>query len=152
MSANASESAVAREMNRIVVFTGDLSFSVRKGIVQIDRAVGGLDWLIVLHSPPKNPRQLIRNQWRNLRRNGWRWLPYQAGDIRRRLLSRAPAASPTRGPGREYSLSALHDNPRIRLLVVADIHAATSLDAVREFHPRLGLSLAAPILKRALFS
>ena len=65
----------------IVVFTGDLAFAVRKGVVEIDRAIDDLSWLIVVHAPNKTPRQLLRNQWRNLRRNGWRWIPYQLGDM-----------------------------------------------------------------------
>ena len=138
--------------HRIAVFTGDLSFSVRKGIAQIDNGLPGLTWLIVVHCPPKKALQLVRNQWRNLRRNGWRWIPYQLGDIWQRLLTRQGSSAGQRAPGHEFSLAALRQNPRLRLHEVADIHAPEALKAVREFAPDLGLSLAAPILRRPLFS
>jgi peptidoglycan/xylan/chitin deacetylase (PgdA/CDA1 family) len=137
---------------KLAVFTGDLAYSVRKGIVEIDRAVEGLEWLIVLQRPRKPARQLLRNQWRNLRRNGWRWIPYQAHDAWRRIVAGAPANAPACATGRAYSLAALRDNPRVRLLEVPNIHAAETLAEVRTFAPMLGLSLAAPILRRALFA
>ena len=33
-------------------------------------------WLVLLHTPAKTLRQVLRNQWLNLSRNGWRWIPY----------------------------------------------------------------------------
>ncbi len=137
----------------IVVFTGDLSFSVRKGIVQIDRSVPDTRWLVVIHRPPKQAARLARNQWRNLRRNGWRWIPYQVGEACRLLFASQPHGhTATPAPGEEFSLAALRLNPRVRLLEVADIHAPATLKEVRDFSPRLGIALAAPILKPPLFS
>ena len=135
---------------KMVVFTGNLAYSVRKNIVEIDRSVAGLDWLIVLHSPPKNPKQLLRNQWRNLRRNGWRWIPHQLGDLwqRFRLSSQTPAAKTC---GSEYDTAALKARANVQLLQVADIHAQQSLDAIKRFEPDLGLSLSAPVLRAPLF-
>ena len=138
---------------RIVVFTGDLSYSVRKGIVQIHRSLPDLRWLVVVHRPARKASQLARNQWRNLRRNGWRWIPYQAADLRQRLVVRRQRSGATqRAPGHEFSLASLRRNPHLQLLEVTDIHAAKTLQAIREFSPHLGISLAAPILERSLFS
>jgi len=137
---------------RIVVFTGDLSHSVRKGLIEIDEALPGLDWLVLLHAPRKTPRMLLRNQWLNLKRNGWRWIPYQLGDAWRRLLPGRAAPGQATGPGREYTLNALQARGNLRVARVPDIHAADALAQVRQFAPDLGLSLAAPILRRPLFS
>ena len=134
---------------KIVVFTGNLAHSVRKNIVEIDRALAGLHWLIVLHSPAKSPSQLLRNQWRNLRRNGWRWIPYQLADLRQGLRKQAPSARATCGA--EYSTAALTKRDNVRLLQVSDIHADQTLETVRQFEPDLGLSLASPILRAPLF-
>lgn len=148
------------EIQRIVVFTADLSQSVRKGIIEIDCAMTAVQWMIVIHRPRRSLGGLLRSQRLNLRRNGWRWIPYQVGDILSRLGSRlfqrgdtADAVSPETSPrpGDDYSLSALMRHPRIRIVHPGDIHGPESLDAVGRFQADLGLSLAAPILKRDLF-
>src|SRR5215471_13520636 len=136
----------------IAVFTGNLSYSVRKGIVEIDRAIPGLAWLIVKHAAVKPASRLIRSQWRNLRRNGWRWIPYQAGDLLSRVFPGASAPDAPGAPGFEYTPAALAARPNLRILEFANIHAPDALEAVRSFAPDLGISLAAPILKEPLFS
>lgn len=142
---------MADSSTRIVVFTGDLSYSVRRGIVEIDRSVEHLHWLVLLQARPRTAVGLLRNQWRNLRRNGWRWLPYQIGDLWRRLAAR-PGPDDATAPGNEFSLRRFKARPNVRVIQVTDMHAEPVLRTVREFAPRLGLSLAAPILRRGLFS
>jgi hypothetical protein len=39
--------------HKVVVFTGALDFAVRKGIVEVDEAIPGLTWLVLLHDPAK---------------------------------------------------------------------------------------------------
>ena len=138
--------------HRIVVFTGNPAFSVRKGIVEIDAALGDVAWLVVVHSPRKTPRQVLKSQWLNLRRNGWRWIPYQAADLVPRLFPTLPSSPGSKAPGREFSVEALTDMPNLQLIRVDNIHAPASLEAVRAFKPDLGLALAAPILRAPLFS
>ena len=108
---------------RIVVFTGGLSQPVRKNIVEIDRAIPGLTWLILLHSPRKALPQLLRAQWHNLRREGWRRIPSLASAVRRRLLTRVPGPVPAQSPGREYAFSVPKSRLNLRLVEVPDIHA-----------------------------
>jgi peptidoglycan/xylan/chitin deacetylase (PgdA/CDA1 family) len=136
---------------RIVVFTSDLSYSVRRGIVEIDRNVKHLSWLVLVHSGSRTAATLLRNQWRNLRRNGWRWVPYQIADLWRRVAAdtRRPV---DKAPGGEFSLQRFEARPNVRVLRVPDIHAEPVLRTVTEFAPRLGVSLAAPILRRVLFA
>ena len=139
--------------HNIVVFTGNLAYSVRKGIVDIDHAINDLNWLIVVHTPHKTTRQLIRSQWFNLKRNGWRWIPYQTQDILQRIFptSLIPTID-NQGPGNEYSLEMLSKKANVKIIWVNDLHNAQSVAAVRDFTPKLGLSLAAPILRQELFS
>lgn len=149
---------------RVVVFTGNLSYSVRKGIVEIDEATGDLEWLVVLHAPRKTPLGLLRSQWLNLKRNGWRWIPYQLAEVwqRVRVRLRRPttagispadvrAPSTVAPPGGLYELDALRSRPNLRLLRTEDLHGDDVLAAVRDFAPDLGLSIAAPILRKPLF-
>jgi len=137
---------------RIVVFTSNLSHSVCKGIVEIDRAIEGLSWLVLCHSPRKTARQLLRSQWLNTKRNGWRWIPYQFADLWQRVFQ--PRLSPPGGaaPGADFEADALCKRPNLRVMKNCELQSAESLDAIRAFGPDLGLSIAAPILRPPLFS
>lgn len=141
--------------HRLVVFTSQLSYSVLKGIVEIDQGLGNLEWLILIHKPGRSPRNLLRSQWLNLKRNGWRWIPFQISEIVGRLGSGFTSPrqrSAQRWPGAEYDQDAVAARPNVRVVTTPDIHAEESLALVRDFGADLGLSLAAPILRRALFS
>ena len=148
-------SGVAVSGHRIVVFTGDLSFAVRKGIVLADKAIAGLSWLVIVHSPRKRPGPLLKSQWRALRRDGWRWLPYTIGEAWRRLAEAGAAEAPANRdatPGEEFSSTALAARDNVRIVRVPDIHAPESVQLVKDFSPRLGLALGAPILRKFLFA
>jgi hypothetical protein len=82
--------------------------------------------------------------------HGWRWIPYQLSDLWQRWRARdaAPAAG---GLGSEYTVAALAGRGNVELMRVDDIHCEAALRAVVRFVPRLGLSLAAPILRPTLF-
>lgn len=137
---------------KIVVFTGNFSYSVRKGIAEIDQAIPGLTWLVLIHSPPKNIWQLLQNQWRNLKRNGWRWIPYQLGDLWQRVVVHPVRHADHQSPGALFTETALKAYGNIAIRTVADIHSDAAREAVQAFEPALGLSLAAPILQHSLFS
>jgi peptidoglycan/xylan/chitin deacetylase (PgdA/CDA1 family) len=136
---------------RIVVFTGDPSHSVRACVVAIDEAMRGLEWLVLVHAPRKTPAIVARNQWRNLRRNGWRWIPYQLRDLRDRRRRR-PDAATIGTPGDAYSARSLLARGNVDVRRVDDLNDAAVAVLVGEFAPDLGLSLAAPILRDPLFS
>lgn len=135
----------------IVVFTGSLTHSVRRNIVDIDRAIPDLRWLIVQHSPPRTIRRLLRNQWLNLRRNGWRWIPYQLGDAWSRLRQAKERPIGRELCGAQYTMDGLAAQENVELLRVADLHGDDTLRAVEHFDAEVGLSLAAPILRPSLF-
>jgi peptidoglycan/xylan/chitin deacetylase (PgdA/CDA1 family) len=139
-------------IKRITVFTGNLNYSVRKNIVVIDRTISGLTWLILLHSPKKTLGQTLRSQWRNLQRHGWRRIPALVSAVRKRLSARANRPASALSPGGEYTTEALRTHPNVRILEVPDIHAPKVIEEIRAFEPDLGLSLAAPILRPALFA
>ena len=144
--------AGAAARHRLVVFTADLGYSVRQGILEIDRSVAGVSWLILLHSPRRSLKKMARSQWQNLRRNGWRWIPHEMLDLWRRVTARRePPAATSAAPGDECTLQALSETAVLRIVPV-DLHAAETRALLQAFAPDLGLSLAAPILPRALFS
>ena len=144
---------ILQDKFRFVVYTADLSHFVRRGVVEIDRAIPGVSWLIILHAPRKSLDTVLRNQWRNFKRNGWRWIPYQTIEILNRLLTRKRRAEHCLlVPGYEFTETGFHQLRNIRVLKVDDIHASSVVEMIRNFDPQLGLSLAAPILKPAVFS
>jgi len=137
---------------RLVVFCADLNYSVRRNIVDLDEMRPGLQWLVMVHAPLRSPTRLLANQRINLRKHGWRWLPYQLHDVLARLASNKLPPAVAQAPGGEYEMDALRSRANVRVCTTTDIHAAASLDEVRRFAPDVGLSLAAPILKSALFA
>ena len=141
-------------MKRLVVFTGNLSFSVRKGIVELLAALADAEVLIVHETPRKPISKVIRSQRMNLKKNGWRWIPYQTEDIIIRILQRFSVEPKTAAgaPGLQYETTNLLDLPGVQHLPCTSMHDQEILQKITHFAPDLGLSLAAPILKEPLFS
>jgi peptidoglycan/xylan/chitin deacetylase (PgdA/CDA1 family) len=136
---------------RLVVFTGRLDHDAGAIVATIDRELPGLEWLVLLRRPRRSLRRTARNQLRLLRRDGWRHAADMLGLVRERLQSRRVGPAPAGAPGGDDTEEAVRARPHVRVLEVADLHAPEAIAAVRAFGPDLGLSIAAPILKRALF-
>lgn len=140
-------------MKKIVIFTATRSYSVRRGIRQLLDSFPTIELMLVEHRPKRETYRLLKNQWVNLKRHGWRWIPYQAGE----LISRCGAALVRepfclgRRPGETFRWESIAGDSRVTWLGTEDIHAEATLRAVRQFAPELGISLAAPILKPALY-
>ncbi len=141
-------------MKRIVIFTSNPTYSVRKGVVDLHQHLPNVEWLILHSVGNRSLRRLVRNQWRNLKRNGWRWIPYQLGDmaqqVKSRIGSRSENISPT--PGQQFTLEALKSLPGVHYHQVVTLTDPLVIDQIRQFEPDLGISLAAPILKLETFS
>jgi peptidoglycan/xylan/chitin deacetylase (PgdA/CDA1 family) len=138
---------------RLVVFTSGSQYSVSKGIAELLRALPDVRILVVQHLPRRRWGKLWRSQWSHLKRNGWRWIPYETLDVLRMLR---PAHEPEvlgrkRSPGGDYTWSALDRDPRVEIVRTPALHSEKTLEAVRAFRPDLGLVLAAPVLKPSLF-
>src|SRR5438067_10620788 len=133
---------------RVVVFTADLAPHVVRTLTKLLADQRDLDLLILHHSPQKSMHRLLRSQVRNLRKHGWRWLPYQGKELIARANRLLRASRPLRHGAAASQFASL---PNIAIDNVADVNAAAVVDRVREWRPDLGLSLAAPILKQPLF-
>jgi methionyl-tRNA formyltransferase len=106
-----------------------------------------------VHAPKKRIGKLFSNQLRNVKRHGWRWIPYQLAEIAGMVAARghqAPQQSPDR-PGQMFSPHALEQHPRIDIKRFASINGAEACALVRDHGFDLGIALGAPILKPALF-
>lgn len=137
---------------RIVVFTANLSYAARAGIAAIDQDVTGASWLVVVQARPLTVTRLLRNQISNLRANGWRWIPYQARDLLRHIAARKRISLDANTSGSYSAAEPLAGRGNVRIEYVDDLHGNNSLSMVAAFRPRLGLSLAAPILREPLYS
>jgi len=141
-------------IRKVVIVTGALGlYSVRKGIVELVGNFPQVEWIILENAPKKSAGVLLRNQWRNLKKNGWRWVPHQAWDLMERLSLRGRRMAAASGslPGVQYSASAVLGSPNVRHYRVRDVHGENALEQVRAFGPDLAVSLAAPILRAPLF-
>jgi len=136
---------------RIAVFTGDLCYSVRQGIAEIERVIPGVSLLIMVHSPCKSTKKLIKNQLLNFRQNGWRWLPYQANDIITRLIPNKIDNEHPQTLGYKYSMASLLSRPNVVVEYPKDINGEQAVVMLKAYKADIGLSLASPILKAPLF-
>lgn len=137
----------------ILIFTGHVDFNVRLNVVRLAERFPDFRFTILLHKPSKKPATLLRNQWRNLLRHGWRWIPYQGAEIAGMLLGRRGAARTSCDrPGQMFTPEALAAHPSIALRQVADINSEDTCAWVRSAGAQLGIALGAPILKERLFS
>jgi peptidoglycan/xylan/chitin deacetylase (PgdA/CDA1 family)/folate-dependent phosphoribosylglycinamide formyltransferase PurN len=140
----------------IIIFTANLDFNVRWGVLTLAQRFPDYRFTIARQVAKKPVSRLVRNQFRNLKRHGWRWVPYQgfeiAGMLAARLLPRAaPPASPD-APGLMYSTAALASHPRVTVKDFAAINGPEACAYVKEHNFDLGIALGAPILKEALFA
>jgi hypothetical protein len=140
-------------LKRIVIFSGALLYSVRKGIAELSETFPEVEWLVAEQVPNRSVSRLSRNQWRNLRRHGWRWVPYELKDVTLRLrfdLRNRKARSDSL-PGSKYAQESVVSRKNVRYFRTRHLHAEDCLRLISEFQPDLGIALAAPILKPALF-
>lgn len=140
-------------MKNIVLFTAAPDFPVRWGLAALVERFPGARFLLVVEQRRKPLGRVARNQWRLLQKNGWRWIPFLVGEVldrgtarfRKQRFRSAPA------PGDAFSTERLLAHPNVTRHITPDLHGRENLAAVTAFDPDLGLALAAPILKPALF-
>jgi peptidoglycan/xylan/chitin deacetylase (PgdA/CDA1 family) len=134
-----------------VVFTGDLSYATRKCIRLIDKRFPGVAWLILIHTPQGSLASTLKAQWRNLRRDGWRRIRDIGYTLRDRIRAATSTPTPPGAPGTEFSFEELIKLPNLKILSYTSINSPAAVRSVTAFNPDLGLSLAAPILKKRIF-
>lgn len=142
-------------MKRVVVFTGELSYTVRRSIVELARRLpAGSEWLVLEQRRKRTLAEQLRAQRANLRKHGWRWAAHLCCEVLKRLGPKPAGDQPPSAdaPGGEFEMQALLALPGLRHEIHGDLHGGEALAAVRGFAPDLGLSLAAPILKPRLFN
>jgi methionyl-tRNA formyltransferase len=139
---------------QIIIFTANFDFNVRWGVLTLTEKFPDCQFTVLLYAPKKTVGRLLANQWKNVNRHGWRWIPYQGAEIVELLIkkSRAKRLDGEDRPGRMFSADALEQHPRIALRRVAAMNGIDACDYVKARAPDLGIALGAPILKEALFS
>ena len=122
-------------IHRIVVFTGDLNFSVRAGIRALLDAFDDVEIEVLLHRPRRKPSRLVKNQFRNLRKHGVSWIPYQAWDVGSRLLHRGDPGSGLHlpMPGRPYTMDDLAADGRVRITVSPSVNGAAAQRIIEDW-------------------
>ncbi len=136
----------------VAVFTNAPGHSVYKTVSKLLALSFDLHVHILVHRPPRRLKRLARNQVRNIKKHGWRWIPYQFGEILSLLIARLRKPANSVATGRRYTLETLLDSGKVRLQEFQTINgeaAQAYLAALPNL--RLGLSLAGPILKPETF-
>ena len=144
----------AEPIEKIVVFTADPNFSVRSGIRAVLDAFDSVSVHVLVHRPKRRKSRLIRNQFRNLKKHGIAWIPYQAGDVCARVLYRnepTAACGPLR-PGSRFTLDSLVASGRVQVIEFPSVNGEAAQRLIEDLSPDLGLSLAAPILRERVFA
>lgn len=139
------------KIKKIVVFTGNINYSVRKGLISIDRDMDGPSWLILLHAPSHSFSRVLRNQWHNLKYHGWRRIPDIAVSAYFRIRPFANPRIPPSAPGMEYTLDRIRELPNFRFVKFKNISSKNAMKEIIRFEPDLGLSLSSPVLRNGIF-
>jgi peptidoglycan/xylan/chitin deacetylase (PgdA/CDA1 family) len=137
----------------LVVFTGAPGHSIYKTVSKLLDLPFKLNIHILIHRPPRRFKRLAKNQVSNIKRHGWRWIPYQAAEIlsspKRKFISTQNSLDST---GQNYTLKRLLDTGKVHIEEFESVNSESAqayLVAILDL--RLGLSLAAPILKAGTF-
>lgn len=129
---------------KIVVFTGqDVTGSPWWPILLASCTVDEV--LIVRQTVSSAPADVWRRFRRNVQRHGWTFVPYRAGLLALSLLPRR-----RRAIGLDFLEPEVAKVP-IEWVDAQNIHAPEVLERVAAWGPDLGVSLGAPLLRRALF-
>lgn len=141
-------------MNKIVVFTENLSYDVRKGIVEIHNKVPGIHILIAHQKLSKSISKLLYNQWVLIRKNGWQLISYRLKSICNRILNffYSEQKPNSNYPGYQYLMESVKGLPNLQYFVCNNLHEEGTVRKISSYQPDLGISLAAPILKELLFN
>lgn len=140
-------------MNKIAIFTGNLTFSMRKALVVLLDEFPSTEFLVMHHQPRKKLKRVARSQWRHLSKNGWRWVPHKVSQVAGPVCKRLRYVPPKRSdfPGTQFDADNIFRNDRIEYFETKWIHGKSSIGRLTEFTPDLGISLAGPILRPQLF-
>lgn len=140
-------------LKHILVFTANLDFNVRWNIVTLADEFPDTKFTIFLHNPPKTIKTLLKNQFRNLKLNGWRWILNQGEIILEQIFNKfssSHSGSSSR-TGSAFTLTALKQREQISIEAFYDINGTESLNFLTSLSVDLGVVLSAPMLKKEIF-
>jgi peptidoglycan/xylan/chitin deacetylase (PgdA/CDA1 family) len=140
------------DLRRCVVLAGGWDFGVRRHVGRLADAFPDVEWLVLIHRPGRRTSSLARSQVRNLRRHGWRWIPYRIGRARDALRDRlAPRRPPGSRPGARFGDQAIRARPNVIVEQPLDINGPGTADLIREWGADLGIAVSAPLLRPHVF-
>lgn len=145
-------SSEPQAIERCVILTGAWDFGVRRHAGELADAYPEIEWFVLRHRPRRPVWRIIRSQIRNLRRHGWRWIPYRIARAVDALHDRlAPEQSGTGRPGSRYGEAAIRARPNVHVHEVANINGSEIGQRIRDWRIDLGIAVSAPILRPHVF-
>ncbi len=125
---------------KIIIYTAAAGTpDLERTIHAISKRVPDAEFLVLAHRPARPIGKLVRNQFRNLTRHGWRWIPYQIGELLVQFKRRNNR--PRRTPPAIFSVESFQS-----------INGPEAIARAQQWQPDLGLAIAAPIIRERQFS
>ncbi|PCJ38499.1 MAG: hypothetical protein COA81_13070 [Alphaproteobacteria bacterium] len=139
-------------MVKIVIFTGDLNFSVIRGVFEILDVVPEVKKILIIEEKqPVSFFKKIKRQKFNIKKNGWRWVLHIFITILNSLKLKSNIHN-TRRSGEKFTFTDLMKHPLVEYFEFTSIHSEACLSLIEREKVDLGISMAAPILKKELFT
>ncbi len=137
-------------VDKIAIYTGLIDYDVAKGILKIANDHPDLNVRVFLNHKTISLKKKLRLQWKNLQKNGvYRLL--EIGSIITNSLYKKLFFKQYKQYGCQQItdfIYLLKNHESISICNVYDINSQDSVIAIKDFSPCLGISLAAPILKK----
>ena len=139
-------------MVKLAIFTGDLSFSVIRGIFEILDRIPEIEKVVIVEQKQTlSILKKIKRQKFNIKKNGWRWILHIFVTLLKSLAIRQNIQNKRR-TGQKYTFDNLVRHPSVDYYAYSSLHSEACLGLIDGEKIDLGISIAAPILQSALFS
>lgn len=136
--------------NKIAIYTGDLSYSTAKGIISIVSSRVNIEVMVFVNHKKTPPKKKLILQWNNIKKNGLYRFTEVINIAARVFYSKILARSYSHVGGDAIPdyVAQVKQHNSISICNVIDINGKDSVEKIKLFNPVIGVSIAAPILKK----
>jgi len=140
-------------MQKIVIYTASLNYSLRKSIYALLSSYNGIR-ILLLHENRETPiLDKVVRQVPNIKKHGYRWFIAAFKECAQMMGNKNSYAreSCLRVPGCDYDEHNILGSNRVEYICCEDLHGSDVIQKTKDFSPDLGIAISAPILKEHLF-
>ena len=133
-------------ISRIIIFTDDLSYSVRKGIAEVNRLNPDIQLLIVCQLKEMSDRNIENCQSEYLKKDVRGWISRRKTGRYNNTATTIANKNAVDYPGYQYEIDSLLQSEKITLFTCYNLVSEDVIRKITEFKPCLGICLSSPIL------